>query len=234
MHRARWQSVERLLNKFSIRPIVAVIPNNQDPALFYDEVDQDFWKRVRKWQDAGWEIALHGYSHVIKPTTVRQCLPFYDHSEFSGLSYEDQRFKLLAGIEIFERHRVKTRTFVAPAHCFDQTTVRVIANETGISFISDGIALNCFYKHGLVWIPQQLSRFSPKPFGLWTICLHPNTCNESALDELNAAFDKHGQSFTDVDRLGRRIKRRKSIIYHINSARYWYNRRRLMKLLINT
>ena len=35
MHRQSWQAVEDLLDEFEIGPLVAVIPNNRDPSLFY-------------------------------------------------------------------------------------------------------------------------------------------------------------------------------------------------------
>src|SRR5260370_42375028 len=46
-----------------LKPILAVVPDNQDPMLKVDAPVADFWDRVRQWQARGWTIALHGYQH---------------------------------------------------------------------------------------------------------------------------------------------------------------------------
>jgi hypothetical protein len=229
----RWLKFEELFDRFSIRPIVAVIPDNQDRAMVFDEPDALFWDRVCRWQDKGWEIALHGHTHVMEATKARQVLPFYDRSEFSGLPYEEQKRKLLTGVEILKTHDIRVRTFIAPGHCFDSVTVRVLANETDISIISDGIALKAYFEKGLHWIPQQLSEFGKKPFGLWTICLHPNTCDEATLFALQKAFEEQRESFVTIDGLGLNTRRGKSIFDDVYRLRFWYKRQRLGKFLFN-
>ena len=49
MHRLRWQAIEELLDEFAIKPIVAVIPNNEDPGMVFDNLDNEFWQRVQRW-----------------------------------------------------------------------------------------------------------------------------------------------------------------------------------------
>ena len=63
MDREKWARIESILDSKNIKPIVAVIPNNQDENLKIDREDKYFWKSVRKWQKKDWEIALHGYRH---------------------------------------------------------------------------------------------------------------------------------------------------------------------------
>ena len=232
MHCERWQAIEELLDEFAIRPVVAVIPNNQDPGMVFDESDVFFWKRVQAWALKGWTIGLHGYSHVMRPTNVRQILPFYDRSEFSGLSYEEQAEKILKGLAVFSKHDVEAKVFVAPAHSFDKVTVDVIRNETGLRVISDGVALSPFYHRGLYWVPQQLWSFSEKPFGVWTICVHPNTCTETKLSELRKSFAVHKDSFIGFDEI-LLIKRYRSIFDWMYSLRFWHQRGKLGKLVFN-
>lgn len=231
MCQERWKAFEEMFDEFSICPIVAVIPNNSDPAMVFDSEDKNFWEKVRLWQNKGWEIALHGYTHQMTRTTVRQILPFYKRSEFSGLPCGEQAHKIISGINIFQEQGIKTRMFVAPAHAFDYTTLNVLENETKIEMVSDGIALNYFNVGKLIFIPQQLSRFSIKPFGLWTICLHPNTCDSTTFNQLRLALKEYRQLFVQVNQLNLAKKRYKSILDHIYSLRFWYLNGKLVSML---
>ena len=185
MDHNRWGRIEVIFDKLGIRPLVAVVPDNQDPDLQVSETDPHFWDRVRSWQAKGWTIALHGYQHRFHFIDRRELLlPFYDRSEFGGLSFEDQSHKVRAALKIFKREGVEPRVWIAPGHCFDHTTLSALKAETSIRIISDGIACNQFYDGDFFWMPQQLWAFSRKPFGLWTICLHPNSMSASQVDDL--------------------------------------------------
>ena len=48
-----WESVESILLKYHIKPILAVVPDNQDPQLVVDAPRPDFWEKVRQWQSYG-------------------------------------------------------------------------------------------------------------------------------------------------------------------------------------
>ncbi len=63
MNWAVWDSIEEYLIRYRVRPILAVVPDNQDPNLVIDPPRDDFWERVRHWQRMGYSIALHGYQH---------------------------------------------------------------------------------------------------------------------------------------------------------------------------
>jgi hypothetical protein len=57
MDLGKWQAVERVLTSRGIRPIVAIVPANEDPALARSAADPSFWQRARAWARAGWVIA---------------------------------------------------------------------------------------------------------------------------------------------------------------------------------
>src|SRR5215470_4367159 len=78
-----WSEIEGALVERNLKPILAVVPDNQDPVLKVDPPVEDFWERVRAWQARGWAIAVHGYQHryvTCSPgiVTVRK------RSEFAG------------------------------------------------------------------------------------------------------------------------------------------------------
>lgn len=219
----RWAKIEQMLDEYGIKPIVGVIPNNKDPKMICGEYDNLFWNRVRDWQNKGWEISLHGYTHLMRPTNASQLLPYYSRSEFSGLSYYQQKKMILAGLEIFENNGVSTRVFIAPAHCFDEVTVRVLSYETEIDIISDGIAFKEFNKYGMIWIPQQLWDYKKKYFGLWTICIHPNTCSESRLIDVELFLRYRRNSIKALSDINLNCNRRKNVFENMYEQYFWRN-----------
>ena len=63
---------ETLFDKYNIRPLLGVIPNNQDEKLHIYEKKENFWNKVRLWQEKGWEISMHGFSHVYDTETKKK------------------------------------------------------------------------------------------------------------------------------------------------------------------
>ena len=55
---------EALLNQFSIKPVLGVIPDNKDLELLSYPKRDDFWKKIKEWQEKDWSIAMHGFSHL--------------------------------------------------------------------------------------------------------------------------------------------------------------------------
>ena len=58
------RKTELLFEKYSIKPVIGVIPNNKDNEILIYPKKNDFWEQVRSWRNKGWEIAMHGYTHV--------------------------------------------------------------------------------------------------------------------------------------------------------------------------
>ena len=65
---------ERLFLKYNIKPVVGVIPNNEDSELLNYPFRENFWGIVKKWQSYGWEIAIHGYNHKYISNTKKKRL----------------------------------------------------------------------------------------------------------------------------------------------------------------
>lgn len=191
MDRRKWQMLEDLLDTFGVKPIVAVVPDNQDPELMVRAIDSTFWDKVRSWQKKGWTIAMHGYRHVMHYTKKSDLvLPFYDRSEFAGLPYDQQAEKIRASAKIFYEQDVEPKVWIAPAHCFDWTTLEAVRNETHIRIISDGIARGMYFDRGFYWIPQQLWALNERNSGLWTVCLHPDRMSREKLFELRDSIGR--------------------------------------------
>ena len=186
-----WDEIEATLDRFDVKPIIAVVPDCKDEKLHVGQHSDEFWDRVLSWQSKGWTIAMHGYNHLLFKSPSKSLINISHLTEFTSLSYADQRAKIKAGLSIFNAHGIKTHTWVAPAHTFDKVTLQVL-RECGFSHVSDGLffwpILDSF---GLKWIPQQIWRFRKMPLGTWTICLHHNSWDENTLEKFKkdlAAF----------------------------------------------
>lgn len=174
----KWNRIEDILDKYNIKPIVGIIPNNQDKS-FLSKYNKNlaFWDRAKKWQEKEWSIALHGYTHVYSSNNGG-INPVNSRSEFAGIPLKEQRMKIALGVKIFQENKLKTNIFFAPSHTFDMNTLEALRLESNIRVISDTFA-NDIYKIGdFYFIPQQSGRTRNLPFKLSTICYHPNTMNE--------------------------------------------------------
>jgi hypothetical protein len=194
-----WEEVEGFLLRENISPILAVVPNNADRKLMVDAARPDFWDRVREWQSRGWTIGLHGDEHRYV-TPEAGIVGLNARSEFAGLSYEIQARKIANGLDKFAAEGVRADLFIAPAHSFDLNTISALKDQ-GIRIISDGFYFRCVNRYGVAFIPQQLWRFRPMPFGVWTVCHHHNDFTPDRLAELSRdlrAFRSNICSVADV------------------------------------
>jgi predicted deacetylase len=225
MEGRKWDLVEQVLDRHGVKPIVAVIPDNQDRSLVYAERDADFWGKVHRWVRKDWAVAMHGCTHVMHPTQSELLLPFYRRSEFAGLDLEAQAQKLRTAWGLFLAQGIEPRIWVAPAHCFDLTTLQALRRETPIRVISDGIAWDAFYEHHFHWIPQQLWNLAERRSGLWTVCLHPNTMNDAQIADLDSALGGRFRGrlirVEDVDLR----QRKKSLLGRLYSRYFWLRRK---------
>jgi predicted deacetylase len=223
---SRWTGIETVLDEFNVKPIVAVVPNNQDAELKRQPADADFWSKVRRWQAKGWSIAMHGHTHVMHPTDERLLVPYYKRSEFAGLAYDEQKAKIRTAWDLFLSEGIEPRIWVAPAHSFNGLTLKALREETSIRIVSDGIAWNTFYEQGFHWIPQQIWKLTPRKSGLWTVCLHPNQMDDGSLSrfrhDIGGEFRHRIISVDDV----RLTSVRKSLRGRIYDAYFWLRWRR--------
>ena len=205
----KWDRMESLLDKYRISPIVAIIPYCQDPMLtgMYRR-DNSFWAKAKKWQDKGWQIGLHGFNHVYEDIVQKGVNPVNPFSEFVGVDYDTQAEKIRMGVSIFASHGLEAKCFVAPAHTFDENTIKALFDASRIRIISDTIANDVYYQKGIWFIPQQCGAFKRIPCKLITGCYHPNTMNEIDFAKLESFLSKHKVSsmqdisFKKMKRLG--------------------------------
>ena len=72
---------EVLFDKNNIKPLLGVIPNNQDSELMSYKKNEDFWNKVREWKNKGWEITMHGSTHIYDTKSMKKdYFGYYSHS----------------------------------------------------------------------------------------------------------------------------------------------------------
>ncbi|TFW16750.1 DUF2334 domain-containing protein [Massilia arenosa] len=181
--RMRWDAFQPfidLADELGLHYLVGVVPDCRDTKLNVDDARPQFWAEVRRWKDAGWTIAQHGYTHEYA-TLDSGLLGINKRSEFADLPYALQLEKLSAGKAILESEGVWEPVFMAPGHSFDDNTLRALAN-LGFTAVTDGYGCYPYRLRGMLAVPQLFS--SPKHFGLgvYTICLHSNNMSIEAVE----------------------------------------------------
>lgn len=151
MNWEQWNIAEEILCKHGVKPLIGVIPDCQDSDLQLDEPRLDFWEWVRKKQSEGYAIAMHGFRHVF-------CSPHHGiinkrmASEYAGLPLDVQCEYIRKGKEILESHGIFTDVFFAPAHSYDENTLKALY-QNGFKYISDGKSAKAYVLHGIKCIP---------------------------------------------------------------------------------
>ena len=196
MDRHRWQPFAQLIRTFHIQPILAIVPDNQDPELIRDPPDSGFWEEMRSFQSTGAAIGLHGFQHRCQ-STGRSLIPLHSQTEFAGASAALQQEWIGHGLSILRSHGLEPSIWVAPRHGTDQQTLSALRSHN-LNVISDGFARSPFLDHGQLWIPQQLWSPVAKPSGIWTICLHANSASGELIARLQAFVSAHAAQFTCV------------------------------------
>jgi predicted deacetylase len=194
----KWESFLPIIAEFGIRPILAVVPDNQDSDLMVSSPDPNFWGRMRSMEAGGATIAMHGYRHLCA-SRGRGLMQLHRKTEFAGVSEILQKKWVRAGLAILRNHGLSPRLFVAPRHGFDLTTLHALSSG-GLGYLSDGFAQRPFLQNGVVCIPQQLWEPVERSKGLWTICVHSNT-STSLAERLRSFVQDHTGQFTSFDRV---------------------------------
>lgn len=225
---------KKILLKYKIKPIIAVIPNNRDPNLLYQKLETNkiFWKRIKNLQqNLGWTIGMHGYNHIYSNSNSGM-LKINKFSEFAGVSEKIQSLKIKEGIKIFKKYKIFPQLFIAPAHSFDSNTLKSL-KKNSIDCISDG-----FFKfpgidnNNVMWIPQQLWSFQNKNQGIWTINFHINNWKKKDFDFFEKNLQLFKGQFTNFKEVYTEYKRRKISICDAIYSQYCIVKNLIVNFLV--
>ena len=190
---------ESLFDKHNIKPLLGVIPINQDPELLKYPKNLKFWERVVNWQKKGWEITMHGCTHVYTQKSDKKDIFNYGgHSEFYGLDYSEQLNKIKVGLAEFKKRKIDVRSFFAPNHVYDNNTLKAL-KDTGIKIIIDGYGLFPYYKFDLLFIPQLFYKEILLPFGIQSTQIHLNYWDEKYFFNFEDFINKNNNKIVDLN-----------------------------------
>ena len=186
----KFYRVKAIFDKYKVRPLLGVVPDNGDAALVRGEYHEDFWEYMASLERSGWLIAQHGYRHVYE-TKDAGLLGLKKASEFAGLPYEVQYDKLEKGREILQKNGLNATIFMAPGHTYDRNTLKAL-RRLEYTCVSDGYANLPYYTKGLLFVPSRSAR--PRlSQGLDTICIHCNDLGERDYGELENFLEANHQ-----------------------------------------
>ena len=190
---------ENLFLKYNIKPILGVVPNNKDPIFLNFPKENNFWRKIKNWQNNGWEISMHGYSHIYENETFKK--DFFSiggKSEFFGKNLEEQTSKIKKGLSIFKENEIKVRSFFAPNHTYDKNTFLALKN-CGINQVIDGYGIKPYYEMDIKFIPQLFYKLIILPFGVQCTQIHLNDWNENNFNEFKKFIEKNKNLIVTYD-----------------------------------
>lgn len=198
-----WKMMDRvkiLFNDYKIKPIIGVIPKNEDSELkSYPLCTFNFWSEIKNLKKLGWEIAMHGYEHLyINQNKKNDYMGYGGNTEFVNLSFDDQLEKLKLGLEIFKNQNLDIKVFFAPNHTFDYNTIEA-CRSLGFKSIIDGYGIVPYRENEIIFIPQLFYTLFTLPFGIQTMQLHLNYFSEEDYLNLEKFVKKNKNKIISYD-----------------------------------
>lgn len=191
----KFYRIKAILDECGIKPLIGVVPYNEDPNLHRSETMPSFGAFLQQLQNEGYVIALHGYHHVY--TTKKGGLfPLNHFSEYAGVAYDRQMKMIRAGREALEKMGISTDIFMAPAHSYDHNTLKAL-KENGFTAVTDGFGERPYIRCGLTFYPIAVKKsdcFSKKE-GYTTFVIHANSIEENEFAYYEKMIKDHKDSF---------------------------------------
>ncbi len=154
--------------------------------------------------------------------------PVNNFSEFAGVPYEEQCELISKGNAILQSHGVNVKIFFAPAHTYDNNTLRAIKENTDIRIISDTVADNVYFRDEMYFIPQQSGAVRTLPFKVVTFCYHPNIMDNDAFERLESFICTHADEFGSVS--PEILRKQRQSLYDV-ALQLLYRMRNIRKLI---
>ena len=206
-----WEAFARfsaLLDKYGIKPLIGVVPDNQDPCLdagdkrnkaFDDPAGYAAW--LKRLTDKGWIVAMHGVHHVYT-TQSGGLFPMNHFSEFAGVELKDQYHLIRHGLVCLRKLGIKTDIFMAPGHSFDKNTLRVL-RRFGFRYITDGYGNFPYERLSFTFLPISFLRKAELKGedGITTFVVHPAEMSDKDFEEYEDLFENRREQFKDYSEM---------------------------------
>ena len=194
------EKLEILFDKYSIKPVLGIIPNNKDEQFLSFPRNDKFWDQTRKWQAKGWEIVQHGYTHIYDHLCKdkKDYFRYGGGSEFYGHTLEVQELRIRNGLEKFRKEKIKIRSFFAPNQTYDENTFLALKN-CGIKEVIDGYGLMPYTEKNMKFIPQLFEKVVMLPYGIQSTKLHLHNWKEEDFKNFENFIMKNSEKIISYD-----------------------------------
>lgn len=186
----RFLKFKALLDKYQVKPLIGVVPDNKDDNLKGSQqgAPADFWAYIKELQEQGWCVAMHGYRHIYA-TDKGGIFPLNNFSEFAGIPYEKQLKMLAEGKRILAEKEIDTDIFMAPAHSYDDNTLKAL-KTVGFVKMTDGFGSRPYIWKNILFYPIsfKMSQTLKKKQGYSTMIVHTGTVSEEELSQYEKRF----------------------------------------------
>lgn len=196
-----FRKLKELFDRYEVRPLLGIVPDNRDPNLRCGTAREDFWDYMKQLEREGWTLAQHGLLHCY--TTGRGGLfPLNRFSEYAGVPFEEQKRMILEGRRLLQEKGIRTDIFMAPGHTYDRNTLRAL-RECGFTHVTDGFGKTPYRREGLVFLPiaEKKSACFRGGEGYTTLVLHANGMTEAEIDWYERMLAEHTENFVSYSRL---------------------------------
>lgn len=192
---AKFLRFKELCDLYQVKPLIGVVPANQDTMLHIEKPRTDYWEYLHTLQSEGWCIAQHGCTHIYN-THKKGCFPLNALSEYAGNSYEEQYASLEEGQKILREHQIETDIFMAPAHSYDYHTLEAL-KKLGFTKITDGFGNSPYEWKGLTFYPISFKQSNSlkQEKGYTTFVVHANTMNDQDFARYEQMFAQYKDKF---------------------------------------
>ena len=185
---------QRLFEETGIKPLLGIVPDNQDRKLCCGAAREDFYEVIKKLESDGYSLAMHGFHHLYTSKSGG-IFPLNDYSEFAGIDYDKQKEMIMLGRKKLKEHGIETDIFMAPAHSYDHNTLKAL-KDAGFTKMTDGFGKAPYLYKGITFYPIsfQLSRGLKQRDGVTTMVLHANTVTEAEKERYTRIFKEYGKN----------------------------------------
>lgn len=187
----RFLKFKELCDLYKVKPLIGVVPKNEDKNLSIDAPRADFWEYIRGLQKDGWTIAQHGYTHVYA-TNEAGIFPLNHFSEFAGVEYSEQYEAIRLGQNILKENGIETDIFMPPAHSFDKYTLKALDNLC-LRRVTDGFGKYPYLRNNIVFYPISHSQKAALKArrGYTTFVVHSNTMEAADFKRYKRMFKRY-------------------------------------------
>ena len=209
---AKFLRFKELCDLYQVKPLIGVVPQNQDSMLSIDEPRKDFWEYILQLEKEGWIIAQHGCTHIYS-TNKKGCFPLNAISEYAGISYEEQLASLQKGKKLLEEHKVYTDIFMAPAHSYDMNTLKAL-KACGFTKLTDGFGDSPYIWKELIFYPISFKQSTSlkKNKGYTTFVVHANTMNDKDFERYEKLFEEYRDRLISFDEYMNTVAKKRNMI----------------------